>query len=84
MALKRPPRPTHLPDLSLLEGMGHEAGDAPCHLWVDHQRARKTGPCFQLTVVHCGLHRRAFTLYPPGHVPYGRIVVAPVSSGGHW
>jgi len=54
--------------------MRHEAGDAPCH--------RKTGPCFPLTVVHCGLHRRGFTLYPPGHVPYGRIVVAPVSSGG--
>jgi len=60
----------------------HEAGDAPCHLWVDHHRARKTGPCFALAVVHCGLHRRAFTLYPPGHVPYGRLAVAPVSSDG--
>jgi len=62
--------------------IGHAAGDVPCRLWVDHQRARKTGPSFPLTVVHCGLHHRAFTLYPPGHVPYGRIVVAPVSSGG--
>jgi hypothetical protein len=60
----------------------HEAGDAPCHLWVDHHRARKTGPCFPLAVVHCGLHRKAFTLYPPGHAPYGRLAVAPVSSGG--
>jgi hypothetical protein len=60
----------------------HEAGDAPCRLWVDHHRARKTGPCFPLTVMRCGLHRGAFTLYPAGHVPYGRIAVAPVSSGG--
>lgn len=62
--------------------MRHEAGDAPCRLWVDHHRARKTGPSFPLAVVHCGLHGRTFTLYPPGHVPYGRVAVAPVSSSG--
>src|ERR1700681_2138751 len=60
----------------------HEAGDAPCCLWVDHHRDRKTGPLFALTVVHCGRHGRAFTLYPPGHVPYGRLAIAPVSSDG--
>lgn len=60
----------------------HEAGDAPCCLWVDHRRARKTGPCFPLTVARCGPHSRAFTLYPPGHVPYGRIAVAPMSPDG--
>jgi hypothetical protein len=62
--------------------MRHKVGDAPCRLWVDHRRARKTGPCFPLTVVHCGLHGKAFTLYPPGHVPYGRVAMAPVSTGG--
>lgn len=60
----------------------HEAGGAPCCLWVDHRRERKTGPLFALTVVRCGPHGRAFTLYPPGHVPYGRIAIAPVSSDG--
>jgi hypothetical protein len=60
----------------------HAAGDAPCCVWVNHHRARKTGPCFPLTVARCGLHGRAFTLYPPGHVPYGRIAVAPMSTGG--
>jgi hypothetical protein len=28
-------------------------------------------------------HRHFFTLYPPGHVPYGRVAVAPVASDGH-
>jgi hypothetical protein len=60
----------------------HEAGDPPCCLSVDHRRERKTGPLFPLTVARCELHDRAFTLYPPGHVPYGRSAVAPVSSDG--
>jgi hypothetical protein len=60
----------------------HEAGGAPCSLWVDHHRDRKTGPCFPLAVVLCGRHRKAFTLYPLGHVPYGRVAVAPVTSSG--
>jgi hypothetical protein len=60
----------------------HEPGDAPCRMWVDHLRDRKTGPVFALAVVRCGPHHRAFTLYPPGHVPYGRIAIAPVSSDG--
>jgi len=45
-------------------------------------RARKTGPGFALCVVECGTHGVAFTLYPPGHVPYGRRAVAAVSSAG--
>ena len=28
----------------------------------------------------CRTHRRAFTLYPLGHIPYGRLAVAPVTS----
>jgi hypothetical protein len=59
-----------------------EAGDPPCCLWEDHRRERKTGPLFALTVARCGPHDRSFTLYPPGHVPYGRIAIAPVSVDG--
>lgn len=53
-----------------------------CRLRIDHFRERKTGPCYPLAVVVCSGHELAFTLYPPGHVPYGRVAVAPVGSGG--
>ena len=62
-----------------------EAGDPrdpACCLRENHRRDRKTGPLFALTVARCGPHRWAFTLYPPGHVPYGRIAIAPVRSDG--
>jgi len=59
-----------------------KTGDAPCRLSVDHHRERKTGPCFALAVVCCGLHKQAFTLYPHGHVPDGRVAVAPVGADG--
>lgn len=58
------------------------SGDDPCRIWLHHRRARKTGPGFPLTVVECRTHRVAFTLYPPGYVPYGRVAIAPVDSGG--
>ena len=35
-----------------------------------------------MLVAYCGAHRRAFTVYPPGHVPYGRQAVAPADSRG--
>jgi hypothetical protein len=35
-----------------------------------------------VTVLHCRTHRRAFTLYPLGHLPYGRLAVAPVGLDG--
>lgn len=35
-----------------------------------------------MTVLQCQTHRRAFTLYPLGHIPYGRIAVAPVGLDG--
>ncbi len=53
-----------------------------CVVWVDHVRERKTGPCFPLTVLVCGTHEVGFTLYPPGHVPYGRAAVARVAPDG--
>ena len=57
-------------------------GDAACELVVHHVRARKTGPQIPVTVMHCRTHRRAFTLYPLGHIPYGRVAVAPVGLDG--
>lgn len=58
-----------------------EAG-AGCRIAFHHARSRVTGPRFPLTVVSCETHGHAFTLYPPGHVPYGREAVAPVSASG--
>jgi hypothetical protein len=51
-------------------------------LLVHHTRERKAGPQIQVTVAQCRTHRRAFTLYPLGHVPYGRLAVAPVTPDG--
>ena len=54
-----------------------------CCLFVDHYRDRKTGPCFPLAVVGCTLHPQGrFTLYPPGHIPYGRQALVPCSPSG--
>jgi hypothetical protein len=64
-----------LPD----QGLCHGQGEQPCRLSIDHLRERKTGPGFALTVLKCHSHGMAFTLYPPGHVPYGRCAVAPVA-----
>lgn len=58
------------------------AGDPTCVLVVHHERERKTGPQIPVTVVHCRTHGRACTLYPLGHVPYGRQAVAPVGLDG--
>jgi hypothetical protein len=58
-------------------------GDADCAVGVHGWRPRKTGPGFPLCVVECGTHGGAFTLYPPGHVPYGRTAIAAISSDGH-
>ena len=49
-----------------------------CSLSIDHCRARKTGPGFPVAVVRCSRHPIGrFTLYPPGHIPYGRQQVVP-------
>lgn len=51
-----------------------------CTVWIDHYRARKTGPGFPLAVVGCSVHAQGrYTLYPPGYVPYGRDRVVPCS-----
>ena len=59
-----------------------ERDDRACVVCKDHGRARSTGPCFPLTVARCLTHQLGFTLYPPGHVPYGRVAVAPVALDG--
>jgi hypothetical protein len=54
-------------------------GDPACVLLVHHLRERKAGPQIPVTVAQCRTYRRALTLYPLGHVPYGRLGVAPVT-----
>ena len=52
-------------------------------MYVDHYRARRTGPCFPLAVVGCSRHPLGrYTLYPPGHSPYGRQAVVSCSVSG--
>lgn len=63
-----------LPDVCPREGQDGKK----CRVFKDHLRDRSTGPCFPLTVVRCRPHGIAFTLYPPGHVPYGRVPIAPL------
>lgn len=57
------------------EGVCAPRDNRPCRLGVHHRRPRCTGPRFALTVARCRTHQCAFTLYPPGHVPYGRVAV---------
>jgi hypothetical protein len=57
-------------------------GDPACVLVVHHLRERKAGPQVPVTVAQCRTHHRAFTLYPLGHVPYGRLAIAPVTVDG--
>lgn len=62
--------------------LGSSGTGPPCDIRVHHRRARKTGPGFALYVVECRTHGGSFTVYPPGHVPYGRVAVAPVDAEG--
>ena len=58
-------------------------GRQACSLRVNHYRARKTGPRYPVAVVGCRIHGGGcFTLYPPGHIPYGRKPLAPTSTSG--
>jgi hypothetical protein len=70
-----------VPDLPST-GPCREEDGRPCRIKPHHLRNRKTGPRFPLTVVRCGTHRRAFTLYPPGHVPYGRRAIVALAPDG--
>ncbi|MBF8274165.1 MAG: hypothetical protein HW380_3270 [Magnetococcales bacterium] len=54
----------------------------PCRIFSDHDRERKTGPCYPIRVVRCRTHNKSFTLYPPGHVPHGRKSVGNLAENG--
>jgi len=56
-------------------------GDASCSISKDGHRRRRTGPGLALQVMKCETHGH-FTVYPMGHVPYGRTAVAPVNVAG--
>ncbi len=43
-----------------------------CRIHGAGWRERKTGPRHRLRKVRCRTHWTAFTLYPTGHIPYGR------------
>ena len=61
----------------------YATGEQTCVIFVDHYRERKTGPCHAVAVVGCRVHgRRRYTLYPPGHYPYGRVAAVAYSAGG--
>ena len=61
----------------------YATGEQTCAIFVDHYRKRKSGPCYPVAVVGCGVHGRLrYTLYPPGHYPYGRVAVVRYSAGG--
>ncbi len=53
-----------------------------CGLRKHDFRDRKTGPEFALRILYCRRHRHYFTVYPPGHVPYGRQAIAPLDEQG--
>lgn len=53
----------------------------PCRIESKQTRLRKAGPDFALSEVVCRVHRKHFTLYPPGWVPYARSAVAPAPGG---
>lgn len=53
-----------------------------CRITGHGFRHRKSGPGHPLAVKRCQVHERYFTVYPPGHVPYGRQRISPVTSAG--
>lgn len=52
-----------------------------CQIVKHSWRPRKTGPGHPVAILQCLMHGRYFTVYPSGHVPYGRQRIAPVTSG---
>ena len=71
--------PVALPERCLLSLDG---AVGTCRVSEAFWRDRLTGPRHPLLVVRCRTHGVAFTLYPPGYVPYGRVpVVCRVDDG---
>jgi hypothetical protein len=59
-------------------------GPERCRIRAHDWRNRKTGPSVSLRVLKCLTHARAFTVYPPGYVPYGRQSWLPLDLRGDW
>ncbi len=53
-----------------------------CIVSFNYRRERKTGPCIPLVIVQCLTHNISFTIYPPGHVPYGREPLVDIALDG--
>jgi len=53
-----------------------------CIVTFNYLRERKTGPCIPLVIVQCLTHNVSFTIYPPGHVPYGREPLVDIALDG--
>ncbi len=53
-----------------------------CIVSFNYLRERKTGPCIPLVIVQCLTHNVSFTIYPPGHVPYGREPLVDIALDG--
>jgi len=64
--------PVQMPDRCLLNGEGNTED---CRIGGGFWRERSTGPRHPLRVVRCRKHNVAFTLYPEGYLPYGRMPV---------
>lgn len=58
-------------------------GSERCRLKKHDFRNRKTGPCIPIRVLRCRSHGRYFTVYPMGHVPYGREPIMAVDPRGY-
>lgn len=58
-----------------------ELDGSDCSIAIHGYRSRKAGPSHPLAVARCKRHEVAFTLYPPGYVPYGRVAIAPIDGG---
>ena len=57
-------------------------GGSACSLSAHSWRNRKTGPPHPLRLFRCASHDRAFTVYPPGHVPHGRVAIVMLAPDG--
>lgn len=63
--------------------LGIELGEQhTCVVSFNYFRERKTGPCIPLVIVQCLTHNISFTIYPPGHVPYGREPLVDIALDG--
>ena len=70
----RPPKPLKCPFSSV--------NDVICVIHVERWRVRVYGVLFRLAGMQCHTHRRSFTIYPPGAVPYGRRPLLLVDHAG--